>query len=60
MSENKSDIYKVLEFIRENYKKGELDILEEFLEKEFPADWEKFEDDNYDGPRNPYSGAINY
>jgi hypothetical protein len=49
-----TDIYKILSFIRDNYEKNELDILLEFIEKEFPADFEKFRVDNYDGPGDNY------
>lgn len=48
-----SPAYQILEFIRDNYNKNELDLLEEFIEDTFPAEWEKFQSDNYDGPGEP-------
>ncbi len=45
-----SQAYQILEFIREKYNKNELDILEEFIQEKFPQDWEKFQNDTYDGP----------
>lgn len=58
--DHKSDVYKILEFIRDNYDKNELDILEEFIEDTFPADVEKFRNDNYDGPSDgeAWSGGF--
>lgn len=57
---NESPAYKILAFIRENYDKNELDILEEFIQEEFPEDWNRFESDNYDGPDEPdYDGPSN-
>lgn len=50
-----SPVYEILSFIRENYSKNELDILEEFIQEKFPQDWEKFQSDNYDGP-----GEVDY
>lgn len=49
----KSQAYQILSFIRENYEKNELDILEEFIQAEFPKDYEQFVSDNYDGPDEP-------
>lgn len=46
--------YKILAFIRENYEKHELDILEEFIQEQFPEDYNKYEADNYDGPEPDY------
>lgn len=48
--ESKTQAYQILEFIKANYSKNELDILEEFIQDTFPKDWEKFQSDNYDGP----------
>lgn len=50
-----SQAYKILQFIKENYGKNELDILEEFIQEQFPVDFEKFQSDNYDGP-----GEVDY
>lgn len=47
----KSQAYQILSFIRDNYQKNELDILEEFIQETFPADFERFQSDNYDGPQ---------
>lgn len=60
---NETQAYKILQFIKENYNPGELDILEEFIEEQFPADFEKFRSDNYDGPSEvdydaPSAGEI--
>lgn len=52
---NQSQAYQILSFIRDNYGKNELDILEEFIEEKFPADCERFRSDNYDG-----GGEIDY
>lgn len=46
-----SQAYQILSFIRDNYGKNELDILEEFIQENFSEDFEKFLSDNYDGPR---------
>lgn len=59
----KSQAYQILEFIQENYLPGELDILEEFIEETFPADYERFRSDQYDGPSEidydaPSAGEI--
>ena len=44
----------ILEFIRDNYKKNELDILEEFIQDTFPEAWNQYESDTYDGPGDNY------
>jgi hypothetical protein len=49
-------VYKILEFIKANYDKNELDILEEFIENTFPKDWDQFQGDHYEPSEPDYNG----
>lgn len=53
MNKPKTPVYKILEYIRDTKDKENADDfnnMREFIQEEFPEDFEQFESDNYDGP----------